>query len=486
MLARANNHWVLLLTITLAGSLSILAAPSAENATQVELRRIYEQADALITSNKPAEAIPILEKAVAMSPTSPLMHNTLGVAYQNSRRTEQAIAEYKKVLELLPQTTTVYLNIAHCYANIKKYDDAISWYDKYLSKNPQASNREKVEAERQDVLFRKFMTEGIDHIKAGRNLDARQAFRQSILIKPDSSDAHFKLATALNLGGEPAQAIAEFGEALRLDPKLADACYNTAVCYQNLGDIPQAITWYERFLRENPNSPMAVNIPNKVESLRKAGEEFRHDPNSYDYLDSIISNRRYYRWAHEAVPIRIYIEPPINVDGYRPEFGKAFLDALDTWARASHNRLAFLLVPQKSQAQVLCEWTSDPAKVSDEGKAVEQGWTKVRGKVTPYGIVLIDTATIRILTKSRKGTRELTDDDIKKACLHEVGHMLGLNGHSSNNHDVMFFSESPSVWPALSKRDKATIMRLYQMYPERPDLPTVGSLNPPNWGAQQF
>ncbi|MBZ0185329.1 MAG: matrixin family metalloprotease, partial [Candidatus Obscuribacterales bacterium] len=58
----------------------------------------------------------------------------------------------------------------------------------------------------------------------------------------------------------------------------------------------------------------------------------------------------------------------------------------------------------------------------------------------------------------------LSDDDMKKVCLHEVGHALGINGHSSDNHDIMFFSESPSVWPALTKRDKLTIRLLYQGY----------------------
>jgi tetratricopeptide (TPR) repeat protein len=472
----SGQIWLYALVFALLLS-TCLPSGATESTLQTELRRIYEQADVLITSNKPAEAIPLLEKAVALSPSSPLMHNTLGVAYQNSRRTEQAIVEYKKVLELLPQSTTVYLNIAHCYGNLKQYDEAISWYDKYLSRLPPSADKGKIEAERKDVVFRKHITEGIEYLKAGRNLDARQAFQQAVLLKPDFGDAHFKLATALNLSGDPGQAIGEFEESLRLDPKQTDACYNIAVCYQNLGDIEQSIKWYQRFLRENPDSPMAANIPNKIEALRKASREFRNDPSAYDYLDSIISNRRYYRWPHEVMPITVYIQPPIDVAGYRPEFGQALIDALEIWAKATGNRLAFLLVPERSQARVICEWTSDPARVSDEGKAVEQGWTKVHGQTTPYGIILIDSAIIRILTKPRKGARDLSDDDVKKACLHEVGHMLGLNGHSSNNHDVMFFSESPSVWPALSKRDKATILRLYQMYPERLDLPTVGYPN---------
>jgi len=47
-------------------------------------------------------------------------------------------------------------------------------------------------------------------------------------------------------------------------------------------------------------------------------------------------------------------------------------------------------------------------------------------------------------------------------CLHEVGHTLGLNGHSANPKDVMFYSmNSDNPITALSARDKSTMARLY-------------------------
>jgi hypothetical protein len=58
-----------------------------------------------------------------------------------------------------------------------------------------------------------------------------------------------------------------------------------------------------------------------------------------------------------------------------------------------------------------------------------------------------------------------SDDAIKETCLHELGHALGLNGHSPNASDIMHFVQSFRQLPALTRRDKNTIARLYSSYP---------------------
>jgi len=60
----------------------------------------------------------------------------------------------------------------------------------------------------------------------------------------------------------------------------------------------------------------------------------------------------------------------------------------------------------------------------------------------------------------------LSEEEMKKTCLHELGHAMGLQGHSTNNHDIMFFAMSTTVWPVISRRDKATLFRVYEGYPQ--------------------
>jgi predicted Zn-dependent protease len=57
--------------------------------------------------------------------------------------------------------------------------------------------------------------------------------------------------------------------------------------------------------------------------------------------------------------------------------------------------------------------------------------------------------------------------EIMRTCLHEVGHALGIDGHSADVNDVMYFSESAKHMGTLTRRDMVTIIRLYGRYPAR-------------------
>jgi predicted Zn-dependent protease len=66
------------------------------------------------------------------------------------------------------------------------------------------------------------------------------------------------------------------------------------------------------------------------------------------------------------------------------------------------------------------------------------------------------------LTVSVLESRPVTDNLIRLISLHEIGHALGLIGHSHNPADIMFFSESlVDEKRDLTERDRKTLARLY-------------------------
>ena len=108
-----------------------------------------------------------------------------------------------------------------------------------------------------------------------------------------------------------------------------------------------------------------------------------------------------------------------------------------------------------SVADIVCSWTSDPSQLS---KRSESGETQVF--VGPEGV--IQNAKIILLTLPITSLRAVSDNLIRLVSLHEVGHALGLLGHSQNPADVMFFSEPlTDERKELSTRDSKTIVRLY-------------------------
>ncbi|MBX9687103.1 MAG: matrixin family metalloprotease, partial [Candidatus Obscuribacterales bacterium] len=77
---------------------------------------------------------------------------------------------------------------------------------------------------------------------------------------------------------------------------------------------------------------------------------------------------------------------------------------------------------------------------------------------------VLTKAAIKMLTvPSLKPESSLSDDKLRQTALHEVGHALGLNGHSSNPGDIMYFASVAVNSPQLSERDIKTLQLLYSM-----------------------
>lgn len=450
-----------------------------------EVRSMCQQAEQLINSGKFNDAVNLLHRAGSIDPSCAEVHGYLGMAYQNSQKTSQAIGEYTKALQLNPQMSFINVNLGTCLMNMNQLDQAATYFQRYLQENPNAADAAQVQQYLQQCGARKGQNNLRGLVEQGQSLlnqrkfpQAINAFEQAISQQPNFAAAHFFLGYALAQSGQSSRAISEFQAALQIDPSMKEAVMNIASNYQTLGDCANAIAWYERYLKENPGSPKAADVRQRISGLKQqlsqqarqggggfaqsGSNGFAQQGSVDDYLVSAASGGKYFRWTR--MPIRVCIASGAGVFGYRDSFRQTLMDAFSMWAQGSENRLSFTLVNDPSNADVYCDWTADTNQIVAPGRAVEGGITKLNGQPMANGSdVGITNARMTLLT-NRSGN-PLSDDDMKKVCLHEVGHALGINGHSNNNSDVMFFSEAPTVWPALTKRDKTTICRLYANYP---------------------
>lgn len=446
-----------------------------------EVRNMCQQAEQLINSRRFNDAVSLLNRAGSIDPNCAEVHGYLGMAYQNSLKTNQAIAEYTKALQLNPQMSFINVNLGTCYMNVNQLDQAATYFQRYLQENPNAADAAQVQQYLQQCGARKGQNNLRGMVEQGQSLlnqrqfpQAISAFEQAINQQPNFAPAHFFLGYALAQSGQSSRAIVEFQSALQLDPNMKEAVMNIASNYQTLGDCANAIMWYERYLKENPGSPKAGDIRQRISGLRQqlskqggrgvaqSSAGFSQQGSADDYLASAASGGKYFRWTR--MPIRVCIASGANVFGYRDSFRQTLMDAFSMWAQGSENRLSFTLVTDPNNTDIYCDWTADTNQIVAPGRAVEGGITKLNGQPMPNGSdVGITSARMTLLTN--RGGNPLSDDDMKKVCLHEVGHALGINGHSNSNTDVMFFSEAPTVWPSLTMRDKTTICRLYANYP---------------------
>lgn len=328
--------------------------------------------------------------------------------------------------------------------------------DEELSKNAPVKDSEQT--------VRQLFSEGVELLKKNRAYEARECLEKAAYLAPRSAGIHCNLGLAYQNSGNINKAIGEFETALKLSTAMPEATLNLAGCYQSVGDNENAINWYGKYLEENPKSLQSKQVEDIMEALKKSLGRGESDPHGPDYYSSI-SKEGIYRWAQERMPLRIYIEPGLDVVGYFARFDSVLLDAFNEWCKASGGNVSVTRVDNQNQADIFCSWTSNPEEVTVSGTQGERGSARIIAKGNN-----ILRATLKILTKPFLEDGYLSDDDMKKACLHEVGHVLGLQGHSNNNHDVMFFTvDTSTVWPVLTKRDKATMSRLYGRLVKKPE-----------------
>ncbi|GEM_PF-1236656 len=181
---------------------------------------------------------------------------------------------------------------------------------------------------------------------------------------------------------------------------------------------------------------------------------------SPDYLDAA-SDEGVYQWPQSKLPLKVYMTPGNSVPGYRSDYPEILSASFDEWVKASDYRLSWVRVYDRSKADVVVTWTTDTPELQG---GTEAGLTRCYAAFdteTNHG--LIHRATMSLATEMPD--RQLSDREIKRAYLHEVGHAFGIAGHSPHRADIMYGAIGRGQQPVLSEADVATINRLYTDYP---------------------
>lgn len=181
---------------------------AARNKLMETMKAEFEAGVALIDTD-PAAAIVKFTAVADKIPSCGLCYTRIGDAQLKAKNEPAAEAAYLKAIEVDPKAPEAYSALASLYNQQKKFGDAA----KMSAKANELQTVGGTGGNAADVL-----NQGIIHWNAGQYPEAKAQFEQATKIDPKLADAFYRLGMAnVNLGQLPA-AIVAFEEYLKLAP----------------------------------------------------------------------------------------------------------------------------------------------------------------------------------------------------------------------------------------------------------------------------
>jgi hypothetical protein len=181
-------------------------------------------------------------------------------------------------------------------------------------------------------------------------------------------------------------------------------------------------------------------------------------------------------WEADRFPLPVWIESPRIPDDLQDEFAPippeayvaAVSDALSAWERELEGLVRFRRVTREADAALRVRLAAERAPEPEPDKAV-LGRAKLAGTCRLGGEidesrVAVEFAAEGLQLYLADDVGLLNPDQVERVALHELGHALGMRGHSPVPGDLMFEAARDSlVSRAPSAQDVNSFVSLYSL-----------------------
>jgi Flp pilus assembly protein TadD len=174
------------------------------------LARTYaDQGFEVLRQDRPAEALTLLNRAVALDPCNAIAHYHRGIAQEKLTQADEAKISYRHAFECDPNLSAAYNNLAHLLLRAGDYSAALTLLQQVARPNPQDSL----------ASYALYKNLGWADLEAGNYTQAEADLQRALSYNPDGPAAHCLLAQTLEErpAPDPAHAREEWAACLRYE-----------------------------------------------------------------------------------------------------------------------------------------------------------------------------------------------------------------------------------------------------------------------------
>lgn len=279
---------------------------------------------------------------------------------------------------------------------------------------------------------------------------AERRLRNAIKLNPDIAEAHHNLGLVYARLGNNDDAYHQFESAVRLNPQLSQSWLMLASVQQANGNLKSAISSYDQFLAKFPKDKLFDRIKKLRNGLQVEQDKFSNQ--------SILPDQS--PWLHSQMPLSVSIgtlpKEIERIDGASKVLEVVLRKAFKQWQSASRGVVRFTFVKELKNADIECRFVLETREFVNSAEAGQcEFYLNDRNERLCLIKFQISPITDGALRLDVDGSR------FERAALHEIGHALGLVGHTRNPKDIMFYSTQVAGTMKLSDADIERLRRLY-------------------------
>lgn len=283
----------------------------------------------------------------------------------------------------------------------------------------------------------------------------------------DAATASYRQGNGLFDHFQFADAATAYGRAIDQDPKFIDAYFNRALA-EEMVDRQKATDDWRKFIEAAGDSSdytdevgqarARIEILGMMPAYPEGLQASRYVPSAGDYYGEVAEDSESRTW--KAFPIKVSM-------GRVPsgEWAQGAREGFNIWK----GLFPLELTPDPEEADIVFDWDSGTEDARYAGEELD--WVQFRR-------VGNELTGRRVAYVKIDASHNWSKDEMRAIVLHELGHALGIKGHSESKGDIMYYQVQekshrvripgvimPVAWKSLvsrpSQRDLNTLIRLY-------------------------